>query len=117
MASSSQPEQVQVDSQAAAEARKQASATVARADVDHIHDDPDARASFLSTFSAEEERAIIRKVDWHILPLAGLMFLIKQVCYSGSRPCSLGRDQLLRRLTKPMPPTFGFFKLAKTATS
>lgn len=39
----------------------------------------DYKATFLSTFTAEEEREIMTKVDWHLLLLLGLLNLIKAV--------------------------------------
>ena len=37
------------------------------------------KAEFLSTFTAEEEKSIIRKVDWRIVSIIGLMSMIRQV--------------------------------------
>lgn len=39
----------------------------------------DEKVAFLDTFSPEEEKSIMRKVDWRILPLIGLMQFVKQV--------------------------------------
>lgn len=44
-----------------------------------LRHDPEARAAFLATFSAEEERAIMRKVDIRFCLLIGFMFMIKNV--------------------------------------
>ncbi|KAJ3949604.1 uncharacterized protein N0V96_000727 [Colletotrichum fioriniae] len=75
-----QPNEVQIDHDATAASRKQqANAAVARANVDNLRDDPEARAAFLSTFSAEEERSVIKKVDRAFLVLIGVMFMIKQI--------------------------------------
>lgn len=75
-----QPNEVRIDHDATAASRKQqANAAVARANVDNLRDDPEARAAFLSTFSAEEERSVIKKVDRAFLVLIGVMFMIKQV--------------------------------------
>lgn len=68
-----------IDHDVAAANRKQASATVARADVDNLRDDPEAKAAFLSTFTAAEEKMIMRKVDKCFILLTGIMYLIKQV--------------------------------------
>ncbi|KAL5450316.1 hypothetical protein PMIN05_001037 [Paraphaeosphaeria minitans] len=68
-----------IDHDVAAAHRKQASATVARADVDNLRDDPEAKATFLSTFTAVEERKIMRKVDKCFILLTGIMYLIKQI--------------------------------------
>jgi hypothetical protein len=38
------------------------------------------RAEFLSTFTSKEEAKIIRKVDYRILVLFGLIYTCKQVC-------------------------------------
>ena len=37
------------------------------------------RADFLASFTAEEEKSIMRKVDKRLLLLCGLLFMIKQV--------------------------------------
>lgn len=80
MSSSILPNEIRVDHDAAAATRKQASAaTVARADVDNLRDDPEARSAFLSTFSAEEERSILNKIDKRFLVIIGFMYMIKQV--------------------------------------
>ncbi|KAH8892475.1 high-affinity nicotinic acid transporter [Thozetella sp. PMI_491] len=79
MASLAQPNDISIDREAAAAARKTATATIARADVDNLRDDPEAKAAFLATFSAEEERSIIRKVDKKFLVLIGLMYMIKNI--------------------------------------
>ena len=42
-----------------------------------LRKDPAARAAFLATCSAEDERAIMRKVDIRFCLLIGFMFLIK----------------------------------------
>lgn len=39
----------------------------------------DYRASFLATFTHEEEKRIMRKVDYRILVLFGLIYMVKQV--------------------------------------
>ncbi len=39
--------------------------------------DPEARAAFLATFTPEEEKAIMRKVDLRFLVLIGFMYLVK----------------------------------------
>ena len=41
---------------------------------------PTSRAEFLSTFTPEEERKIIRKVDYRLLLLCGVIYMVKQVC-------------------------------------
>ncbi|KAK1508761.1 high-affinity nicotinic acid transporter [Colletotrichum abscissum] len=75
-----QPDEVRIDHNATAASRKQqANAAVARANADNLRDDPEARAAFLSTFSAEEERSTINKVDKAFLLLIGVMFMIKQI--------------------------------------
>ncbi|KAK1594598.1 high-affinity nicotinic acid transporter [Colletotrichum navitas] len=79
-----QPNEVQVDHDATATSRKlQTNAAVARANVDNLRDDPGARAAFLSTFSAEEERSAINKVDKAFLVLIGIMYMIKQESDTG----------------------------------
>lgn len=44
-----------------------------------LRDDPEARAAFLATFSHEEAKAIMRKVDMRFFVLIGLMFMVKNV--------------------------------------
>lgn len=44
-----------------------------------LRKDPEARIAFLATFSAEEEKAVMRKVDIRFCVLIGLMFMIKGV--------------------------------------
>ena len=60
-----------------------------------LRNDPEARAAFLATFSAEEEKAIMRKVDKRFLILIGFMFMVKNASY----PTHLAyiRQQLTRR--------------------
>lgn len=59
---------------------KHAPATVVARNDKSIHDDPTARSAFLSSFSAKEEKTILRKVDKQFLLLIGFMYMIKQVC-------------------------------------
>lgn len=91
MASSKSPAEVEVtatspeitaDHDVATATRKQASAVVSRADIDNLRDDPEAKAAFLATFSAAEEKKIMRKVDKAFILLTGIMFLIKQAGYN-----------------------------------
>lgn len=85
MADSKAPEvstaapEVDIDRDAAARARQKSSGVVARGDVVHLRDDPQAKAAFLATFMADEEKRIMRKVDMRFVFLAGVMYLIKQV--------------------------------------
>lgn len=44
-----------------------------------LRDDPEARVAFLETFTAQEERSIMRKVDYRFCVLIGLMYMIKSV--------------------------------------
>ncbi|KAH8889447.1 high-affinity nicotinic acid transporter [Thozetella sp. PMI_491] len=74
-----QPDEITFSHEAAAVTRKQALAAIARADVDNLRDDPDARAAFLSTFSSEDEKTIMRKVDRRFLLLIGLMYMVKTI--------------------------------------
>lgn len=37
------------------------------------------RAEFLATFTAEDEKRILRKVDRHLIALSALIYAIKQV--------------------------------------
>lgn len=59
--------------------RKQPISEIARADGEALQNDPVARAAFLSSFTAEEEKNIMRKVDRRFLVLIGLMYMIKTV--------------------------------------
>ncbi|TDZ27531.1 MFS transporter prlL [Colletotrichum sidae] len=80
MASITQTDEIRVDHDAAAATRKlQANSTVARANVVNLRDDPEARAAFLSTFSAAEERSVLRTIDKRFLILIGVMYMIKQI--------------------------------------
>jgi len=63
----------------AAITKTKARATVERADNVILRDDPEAKAAFLATFTPEDEKAIMRKVDKRFLVLIGLMYMIKQV--------------------------------------
>lgn len=70
---------------------KQASTTIVARNDKSIHHDPDARAAFLSSFSAKEEKTVLRKVDKQFLLLIGFMYMIKQVrtALRGLRTCKL----------------------------
>lgn len=51
------------------------------------HRDPDDetyRQDFLSGFTADDDRRIMRKVDLRFLPLMGFMYLVKQVDYTNA---------------------------------
>lgn len=39
------------------------------------------RRGVLSRFTAEDDKRIMRKVDWHFLPLMALMYIVKQIDY------------------------------------
>tara|TARA_R110002003_G_scaffold191_10_gene14784 strand:- start:1907 stop:2359 length:453 start_codon:yes stop_codon:yes gene_type:complete len=73
------PGDVFINHNVATEARQKASAKVSRANVVNLRDDPEAKAAFLSTFSAGEEKRIMRKVNKVFFLLTGIMYLIKQV--------------------------------------
>lgn len=74
-----QPDGIVTSHDAAIATRKQADPTVSRADVDNLRDDPVAKARFLSTFTADEERKILNKVNRHFFLLIGIMYMIKSV--------------------------------------
>ncbi|KAH7109667.1 high-affinity nicotinic acid transporter [Dendryphion nanum] len=78
-ATPSSPPTVTIDSEVAAKNRLQASGVVSRANVDNLRDDPEAKAAFLATFTAEEEKTIMRKVDKRFILLTGIMYMIKQI--------------------------------------
>lgn len=71
--------EVTINRDVAAQARQKISGVVARGDAVHLRDDPEAKAAFLATFTAEDEKRIMRKVDMRFVFLAGVMYLIKQV--------------------------------------
>ena len=77
-ASKAVPE-VTINRDVAAQARQESSAVVARGADVHLRDDPEAKAAFLASFTAEDEKRIMRKVDKRFVILAGIMYLIKQV--------------------------------------
>ncbi|KAF2829730.1 high-affinity nicotinic acid transporter [Ophiobolus disseminans] len=68
-----------VNQDVATEARQKANNKASRANIVHLRDDPEAKAAFLSTFTADEEKRIMRKVDKIFFLLTGMMYLIKQV--------------------------------------
>jgi hypothetical protein len=72
---------VSINYDAALQGHYQFSAIVARDDTVHLRDDPEAKATFLATFTAKDEKRIMRKVGMRFVFLAGVMYLIKQVCY------------------------------------
>lgn len=39
------------------------------------------RQRVLSRFTAEDDHRLMRKVDWHFLPLMAIMYIVKQVDY------------------------------------
>jgi hypothetical protein len=49
-------------------------------------DEEAERKAFLATFTAEEDKAIRRKVDWRFLWLIGLIYIIKNVRLFSPRP-------------------------------
>lgn len=59
---------------------------VARAAEATLRDDPDARATFLASFTAEDEKRIMKKVDRRFLILIGLMYMVKQVSLQPGTP-------------------------------
>ncbi|KAF4842427.1 MFS transporter prlL [Colletotrichum siamense] len=44
-----------------------------------LRKDPEARAAFLATFTADEEKAIMNKVDRRFFVLIGIMFMVKNI--------------------------------------
>jgi hypothetical protein len=48
-----------------------------RAHTDAVDDD---RVAFLDTFTPQEEKRIMRKIDYRILVTIGVIYLVKQVC-------------------------------------
>ncbi|KAL4872580.1 major facilitator superfamily domain-containing protein [Aspergillus spectabilis] len=51
-------------------------------DIDNV--EKNSRAAFLSQFTAEYDRRIMRKVDRRVLLLMGLMYLLKQIDYTNA---------------------------------
>lgn len=47
-------------------------------------DDETYRQDFLSRYTADDDRRIMRKVDLRFLPLMGFMYLVKQVDYTNA---------------------------------
>jgi len=81
------------------QARQKTSAIVARDDTVHLRDDPEAKAAFLATFTAEDEKRIMRKVDMRFVFLAGVMYLIKQVSYYNQcLGCTLTKYRSIRTM-------------------
>lgn len=63
------------------------SGLVTDTDIVELHRDPDDEAyrqAFLSRFTADDDRRIMRKVDLRFLPLMGFMYLVKQVDYTNA---------------------------------
>ena len=91
MSSSKEPQvttaagDIVIDHNVAAAARQKASTKVSRANAVNLRDDPEAKAAFLSTFTADEEKHIMSKVNKVFFLLTGMMYLIKQV--STLHPC------------------------------
>ncbi|ORY67503.1 high-affinity nicotinic acid transporter [Pseudomassariella vexata] len=74
MKSTNNPEvTVGVDQSAAAKTRELASETVSRANEANLRDDPDAKAKFLETFTADEAKKIPRKLDRKFFILIGFI--------------------------------------------
>lgn len=67
-----------------------------------LRNDTEMRAAFLATFTAEEEKAIMGKVDRRFLLLIGIMFMVKNV---NSDPLPLfrplKRSNIIGRSTSP----------------
>lgn len=75
------PHNITINHDVATKNRQKASGVVSRADVVNLRDDPEAKAAFLATFSAEEEKRIMNKVNKVFFLLTGIMYLIKQVSF------------------------------------
>ncbi|KAF4834607.1 MFS transporter prlL [Colletotrichum tropicale] len=105
MSSTIQPDEVRVDHDAAAATRKQANATVSRSNVDNLRDDPEARAAFLSTFSADEERRVLNKIDKRFLIIIGFMYMIKQIDQSNAANVRVLQVGESRNIMKELTPS------------
>jgi hypothetical protein len=72
----------EINPEAAAHTKQRINVEISRTEGDVVlRDDPEAKAAFLSTFTSEEEKAIMHKVNKRFFVLIGLMYMIKQVCY------------------------------------
>lgn len=74
----------------------------------------DEKVAFLDTFSPEEEKSIMRKVDWRILPLIGLMQFVKSV--STEAPSGILRADSSYRSTLPMPQVWKWCRWGSRGT-
>lgn len=73
----------EINPEAAAHTKQRINVEISRTEGDVVlRDDPEAKAAFLSTFTSEEEKAIMHKVNKRFFVLIGLMYMIKQVCNS-----------------------------------
>ena len=73
----------EINPEAAAHTKQRINVEISRTEGDVVlRDDPEAKAAFLSTFTSEEEKAIMHKVNKRFFVLIGLMYMVKQVCYS-----------------------------------
>lgn len=64
--------------------------TTIRAHTDAVDD---ARVAFLDTFTPEEQKTLVRKLDYRILLTVGVIYLVKQVSFR--RLCSAARSRHL----------------------
>jgi hypothetical protein len=72
----------EINPEAAAHTKQRINVEISRTEGDVVlRDDPEAKAAFLSTFTSEEEKAIMHKVNKRFFVLIGLMYMIKQVCF------------------------------------
>lgn len=104
-----------IDPEIAAITKSKAQAVIDRSDNVVLRDDPEAKAAFLATFTPEEEKAIMRKVDKRFFILIGLMYMIKQVRFHNTSK----RNLLLLMGTRSMLsmlPASRCFKSASLAT-
>ncbi|KUL82231.1 hypothetical protein ZTR_09282 [Talaromyces verruculosus] len=68
----------EINHEAAAHTKQRINVEISRTEGD-VRDDPEAKAAFLSTFTSEEEKAIMHKVNKRFFVLIGLMYMIKQI--------------------------------------
>lgn len=72
----------EINRAAAAHTKARINVEISRTEGDVVlRNDPEAKAAFLSTFTSEEEKAIMHKVNKRFFVLIGLMYMIKQVRY------------------------------------
>jgi hypothetical protein len=109
---SASPETVAVEPGKADEIPAKVQGVDSVATPDSLHSDAAAdRVAFLSSFSPEEDKAIMRKVDRRFLWLIGMMYIIKNVSSQGTAVsmCRDANNQVDRlfKCSQRQSPTIG----------